>query len=121
VTSNDQPRRLVAAAVSPGVFETYGGFIGENHVVIVEQVSDKPALPPTKLAKLLSTHAVDRYFRCISGSTNVSAFELNQLALPDPIALKQAMANGSTLNEAVNEAFKPLFESRTNKAKVSVQ
>ncbi len=121
VTSNDQPRRLVAAAVSPGVFATYGGFIGENHVVIVEQVSDKSALPPTKLAKLLSTHAVDRYFRCISGSTNVSAFELNQLALPDPIALKRAMANGSTLDEAVNEAFKPLFESRTNKAKVSVQ
>lgn len=105
VTSNDQPRRLVAAAVSPGVFDTYGGFIGENHVVIIEAISDKPALPPTKLAKLLSAHAVDRYFRCISGATNVSAFELNQLALPNPQALREATANGRSMDEAVSLAF----------------
>lgn len=105
VTSNDQPRRLVAAAVSPGVFDTYGGFIGENHVVIIEAVSDKPALPPTKLAKLLSAHAVDRYFRCISGAINVSAFELNQLALPDPQALREALADGRSMEEAVHLAF----------------
>lgn len=105
VTSNDQPRRLVAAAVSPGVFDTYGGFIGENHVVIIEAVSDKPALPPTKLAKLLSTHAVDRYFRCISGATNVSAFELNQLPLPDPQVLMENAANGRPMDVAVNMAF----------------
>lgn len=111
VTSNDQPRRLVAAAVSPGVFATYGGFIGENHVVIIEQMSDKPALPPTKLAKLLSTHAMDRNFRCISGATNVSAFELNQLALPDPQALKEAIANGDSMDEAVNRAFELVLES----------
>lgn len=105
VTSNDQPRRLVAAAVSPGVFETYGGFIGENHVVILEAVTDKPALPPTKLAKLLSAHAVDRYFRCISGATNVSAFELKQLALPDPQALREAAISGRSMDEAVRVAF----------------
>lgn len=105
VTSNDQPRRLVAAAVSPGVFEIYGGFIGENHVVILEAVTDRPALPPTKLAKLLSAHAVDRYFRCISGATNVSAFELNQLALPDPQALREAAMSGRSMDEAVRVTF----------------
>ena len=105
VTSNDQPRRLVAAAVSPGVLDTYGGFIGENHVVIIEAVTDKPALPPTKLAKLLSSHAVDRYFRCISGATNVSAFELNQLALPDPQVLRKTLADGGSMEEAVRLAF----------------
>lgn len=105
VTSNDQPRRLVAAAVSPGVFDKYGGFIGENHVVIIEAVSDKPAQPPTKLAKLLSAHAVDRYFRCISGATNVSAFELNQLALPDPQALREALTDGRSMEDAVRIAF----------------
>jgi adenine-specific DNA-methyltransferase len=95
----------VAAAVSPGVFETYGGFIGENHVVILEAVTDKPALPPTKLAKLLGAHVVDRYFRCISGATNVSAFELNQLALPDPQALREAANDGRSMDEAVRSAF----------------
>lgn len=105
VTSKDQPRRLIAAAVSPGVFETYGGFIGENHVVIIEAVCDKPALPPTKLAKLLSAHVVDRYFRCISGATNVSAFELNHLALPDPQALRAALVDGVPMDDAVRLAF----------------
>lgn len=105
VTSNEQPRRLVAAAVSPGVFKTYGGFIGENHVVIIEAVSDKPSLPPTELAKLLSAHMVDRYFRCISGATNVSVFELNQLPLPDPLALRAALANGVSMDDAVRQAF----------------
>lgn len=105
VTSNDQPRRLVAAAVSPGVFEAHGGFIGENHIVIIEAVSEKPVLPPTKLAKLLSARAVDRYFRCISGATNVSAFELKQLALPDPQALIEAAACRRSMDEAVNIAF----------------
>lgn len=105
VTSNDQPRRLVAAAVSPGVFEIYGGFVGENHVVILEAVTDKPALPPTKLAKLLSAHVVDRYFRCISGVTNVSAFELNQLALPNPQVLREVATNGRSMDEAVRIAF----------------
>ena len=105
VTSNDQPRRLVAAAVSPGVFKTYGGFIGENHIVIIKAVGDKPALPPNKLAKLLSAHVVDRYFRCISGATNVSVFELNQLPLPDPQALRAALVDGASMEEAVRMAF----------------
>jgi len=105
VTANGQPRRLVTAAVSPRVFKTYGGFIGENHVVIIEAVSDKPALPPTKLAKLLSAHAIDRCFRCISGVTNVSAFELNQLTLPNPQALREAATNGRSMDEAVRLAF----------------
>lgn len=105
VTSNDQPHRLVVAEVSQGVFDTYGGFIGENHVVIIEAVSERPALPPAQLAKLLSTHMVDRYFRYISGATNVSAFELNQLALPDPDALVQTTTSGKSMDEAVKLAY----------------
>lgn len=105
VTSNDQPRRLVTAAVSAGVFDTYGGFIGENHVVIIEAACEKPALPPTQMAKLLSTYVVDRYFRCISGATNVSVFELNQLALPDPQKLLEAISDSNSMDEAVDRAY----------------
>jgi len=107
VTSNDQPRRLVTAAVSPSIFDKYGGFVGENHIVILEAITKNPVLPPTKLAKLLSTHAVDRYFRCISGATNVSIFELNQLALPDPQAFREAITNGESFDEAVLQVFSP--------------
>lgn len=105
VTSSDQPRRLIAAEVSLSVVEEYGGFIGENHVVILEQVTEGPALTPSMLVRLLGAYSVDRYFRCISGATNVSAFELNQMALPDPQALKQAMAGGGSMDDAVELAF----------------
>jgi adenine-specific DNA-methyltransferase len=105
VTSNDQPRRLVAAAVGRAVFEEYGGFIGENHVVVLEQATDTPALSPTRLARLLAAPAVERYFRCISGSTNVSVFELNQLALPDPDELKKWLSQGLPMAKAAARAF----------------
>jgi adenine-specific DNA-methyltransferase len=105
VTSNDQPRRLVAAAMSASVLSDYGGFVGENHVVILEQISKTPRLSPTKLSQLLSAHFIERYFRCISGATNVSAFELNQLALPDPDVLTECMSRGLPMGEAVACAF----------------
>jgi adenine-specific DNA-methyltransferase len=105
VTSNDQPRRLVAAAVSPGVFETYGGFIGENHVVILEPTTDSPSISPDMLVRLLSAHSVDRFFRCISGATNVSAFELNQLALPNPEVLEKLIPQGWSMDETVRHAY----------------
>jgi adenine-specific DNA-methyltransferase len=105
VTSNDQPRRLVAAAVPKTLIETYGGFVGENHTVILEQVSPEPALTPEQLAQLLATPTVDRYFRCISGATNVSIFELRQLRMPDPGRLKNLLAQGYDMSTAAREAL----------------
>lgn len=94
VTSNTQARRLVAAAVPPRLFEEYGGFVGENHLVVLEPAVESPVLTPEELASLLAVPAVDRFFRCISGATNVSAFELGQLALPDPHRLKALLKSG---------------------------
>lgn len=125
VTSNDQPRRLVAAAVPKTFIETYGGFVGENHTVILEQVSSKPALAPEQLAQLLATPMVDRYFRCISGATNVSVFELSQLRLPDPGRLKTLLAQGYDMPSAARKAlqepcppdFSPHHVRNSNKQK----
>lgn len=105
VTSNDQPRRLIAAAVPEVLLETYGGFVGENHTVILEQSSPQPALTPEQLAQLLTTPAVDRYFRCISGATNVSVFELSQLRLPEPARLKDLLAQGHDMVTAAHRAL----------------
>lgn len=105
VTSNDQPRRLIAAAVPSALFNTYGGFVGENHTVILEQIKSEPALSPEQLAQLLATPTVDRYFRCISGATNVSIFELNHLRLPDPSRLKRFLAEGHDMPSAAQKAL----------------
>lgn len=107
VTSNDQPRRLIAAVVPKQLIDAYGGFVGENHIVILEQTASKPVLEPEQLAQLLATPTVDRHFRCISGATNVSIFELSQLRLPDPVRLRCLLAQGLDMP---NAAWKALEE-----------
>ncbi|HHQ6629742.1 TPA: HsdM family class I SAM-dependent methyltransferase [Serratia fonticola] len=105
VTSNGQSRRLIAAAVPKELFDTYGGFVGENHTVILEQMTFEPVLEPNQLAELLGTPTVDRYFRCISGATNVSIFELNQLWLPEPSQLKHYLSKGDNMVDAARKAL----------------
>lgn len=119
VTSNEQSKRLVAAAISEDFLDTYGGFVGENHTVILEQVVLEPALQPNQMAELLGTPTVDRYFRCISGATNVSAFELKQLRLPDPNKLKMHLAQGLDIAEAARRALCGSRQSRRLKQNTS--
>jgi adenine-specific DNA-methyltransferase len=105
VTSPDQPRRLVAASVAPSLLAEFGGIVGENHVVILEQVADAPKVTPTQLAALLSSEPVDRLFRCISGAVNVSVFELQQLPLPNPAQLKAELKASRNFDAAVARAY----------------
>lgn len=105
VTSNDQPKRLVAAAVPARLLAKYGGFVGENHTVVLEQIDPQAAFSPAELAQLVVSPALDRYFRCISGSTNVSVFELKQLPLPAPARLRAMLAAGLPMASAVERAL----------------
>lgn len=106
VTSNDQSRRLVAATVPESFFRTYGGFVGENHTIIIEPSVDRPHLSPTKMCALLGCIEIDRLYRCISGATNVSVFELGQLPLPDPQDVQREIANGSTVEAAIRHLMR---------------
>lgn len=112
VTSNEQPRRLVAAAVSRTFFDEYEGFIGENHTIMLIPAPGRPALTPNQLAELLGCRQVDRLFRCISGATNVSVFELGQLPLPDPDALKLCLGRGLSMQDAVTKLYGDSEEDR---------
>jgi adenine-specific DNA-methyltransferase len=103
VTASDQPVRLMGAAVSAQFIKDHRGFVGENHVVILEQTSDDPALPPTQLLKLLKASVINRYFNCISGCANVSIFELQQLPLPDPKTLKHLLDRGVAIEKAAEQ------------------
>jgi adenine-specific DNA-methyltransferase len=105
VTSNDQARRLVAAPVPLHLLVKYGGFVGENHIVILEEVSEKSVLRLADMAKLLGTTPIDRSFRCISGANNVSIFELGQLPLPDPKKVQAELKKGSSMEEAVHRSY----------------
>lgn len=105
VTSDDQPRRLVCAVVPNSAYAEFGGVVGENHVCFIEQTRDKAAVDTDLLCSILRTRTIDRLFRCMSGATNVSAYELHSLPLPDPEQVQSALQAGMPLEAAVRTAF----------------
>jgi adenine-specific DNA-methyltransferase len=44
-------------------------------------------VPTSVIAALLNSAAADVAFRCLNGSVAVSAFELEELPLPEPVAM----------------------------------
>jgi hypothetical protein len=99
VTSANQLKRLVGAVVRSDFIDEHGGYVGENHTVTLEQV-EECGFAPADMLNLIAAPAVERYFRCMSGSTNVSVFELQQLPLPNPDALRALMRAGMTAEDA---------------------
>jgi adenine-specific DNA-methyltransferase len=88
-TTNDkQPRRLVAAMVDPAVVAQWGGFVTENHtIVLTAQVPERLGLA----VALLNTSAVDQRYRRVSGTAAVSVTLLRELDLPAPHAFAAAL------------------------------
>lgn len=86
-TAKEQTRRLIAAVLPPTFVRQHGAVVVENHLNMVRAISSKPKVPPTVIAALLNSAALDMAFRCINGSVAVSAFELEELPLPSPSVL----------------------------------
>jgi len=90
-TTNDtQPRRLVAAMVDPAVVEKWGGFVTENHTIVL--TANDPEKLRTAIT-LLNTAAVDQRYRRVSGTASVSVTLLRQLDLPKPAAFASALVD----------------------------
>lgn len=79
-TTNDkQPRRLVAALVNPVVIKTWGGFVTENHTIVL---TSKTFARLKLVVALLNTKAVDDRYRTVSGTAAISVTLLRALDLP---------------------------------------
>lgn len=109
-TSNrDQTRRLNAAMVPKRFRDEYaGGFVAENHVIVIETMADRPALPPSMLVKVLNAGVTNERFSAVSGSFSVSAKLLQRLALPDPASVKALDSN--RFEQGLRELFDDLKE-----------
>lgn len=86
-TNNKQPRRLVAAVVDPAVYARWGGFVTENHTIVL--MGDRAA-DVAQVCQLLNTAAVDARYRALSGTAAVSVQLLRTLDLPKPNCLAAA-------------------------------
>lgn len=104
LTSNDQVRRLVAAAIPAAWTEEHGPYIAENHVLVLEQIEDK-GWDPEMLSKLLNSRAMDQVYRASSGASNVSVYELAHMPLPCPTATLASLREDIPLETVVVQAF----------------
>jgi adenine-specific DNA-methyltransferase len=96
-TAKEQRRRIIAAELPEPFITAHGGVVVENHLNMI-LADGAPLVAPEALACLLNSEVVDQLFRCISGSVAVSAFELEALPLPAPLAfapLEEALSAGA--------------------------
>jgi hypothetical protein len=99
-TSKEQNRRLLATVLPQKFLDKAAGAVVENHLNMILAPSPKLAkVAPETIDALLNTAAVDRAFRCISGSVAVSAYELNALPLPtigQMVTLEKLIGKGAS-------------------------
>jgi adenine-specific DNA-methyltransferase len=92
-TAVEQRRRIVAAVLTADDLAAWGGrVVVENHVNVLtsdDSGADSTSLTERLLAALLRSRALDRIYRCLSGSVAVSAYELAALPMPGPEVLKR--------------------------------
>jgi adenine-specific DNA-methyltransferase len=101
-TNSSQPRRLVAARVSPSTLKRWGGFVCENHTIVIT-APDVRTL--NTLCFLLNSAAVDARYRQLSGTASISVNLLRELDLPTPAALSQAIAELGYYEAAIVRAY----------------
>jgi adenine-specific DNA-methyltransferase len=101
-TNSLQPRRLVAARVSPSVTARWGGFVTENHTIVITAPSVKIL---NTLRFLLNSAAVDARYRQLSGTASVSVTLLRGLDLPSPSALADSIARFGFTEKAIEHAY----------------
>jgi adenine-specific DNA-methyltransferase len=112
-TNNSQLRRLVVARVSPSVPKRWGGFVCENHTIVITGPSVKTL---NLLCFLLNSAAVDARYRQLSGTASISVNLLRALDLPAPEALSQAVDQLGRCEAAIERAYVTSGRTRTKAA-----
>jgi len=118
-SSKEEPRRIVAHVVDPGMFGTNVlGF--ENHLNVFH--SRKHGLDQDTaygLSAFLNSTAVDEYFRRFSGHTQVNATDLRLLRYPTLTELRQlgewARRAGRPAQMQIDEQVESLHGRRQNR------
>jgi adenine-specific DNA-methyltransferase len=106
-TSNRrQNRRLIAAIARQSKVPGNGGFVGENHtIIIVRNPEKRQTVSLSRLCRLLNTAAVDARFRRISGSVSVSTKGLRYLPLPAAVHVRASFTSEGDDEQAAKISY----------------
>jgi len=81
--SGDQDRRIRAGFVDSNWIDKYGGFYGENHVVVISPDATRTQRCSLHtLLRVISTKSVDRRLRPLLSSNSINVTALRELRLP---------------------------------------
>jgi adenine-specific DNA-methyltransferase len=100
-TAKEERRRLVAGIVETK--DSYSSFLGlENHLNYIYRPSGELSLDEALgLAALFNSVLVDRYFRAISGNTQVNAAEIRAMPVPRVETIRQI---GQAVQKSIDKA-----------------
>jgi len=89
LSSKDERRRLVAAVYTPNI--TQASFVGIDNKINYLGVRDGylSHVEADGLATLFNSTFFDKYFRCLSGNTQVNATEIRVLRFPSRASIKK--------------------------------
>lgn len=108
--SGDQEKRIRAGFIDQSWIDKYGGFYGENHVVVISpDPAKKQRCSLQTLLKIISTKAVDRRLRPLLSSNSVNITALRALQLPKLSTRKFssiARYTDTELETAIEEAYR---------------
>lgn len=110
-TAKEERRRLVAGIVEPK--DSYSPLLGlENHLnYIYGTVGELTGDEAFGLAALLNSMLIDRYFRAISGNTQVNAAEIRAMPLPDLKAITKIGSATAQLDDPAPMAVERIVGS----------
>lgn len=107
-SSKEEKRRIMASVVNPAIFGDSSMLGFENHFNLFHE--NKRGLSEAiarGLTVFLNTSAVDEYFRCFNGHTQVNAMDLKQIRYPSRQALinlgEWAMEQGDMTQAMIDE------------------
>jgi adenine-specific DNA-methyltransferase len=102
-TNDQQPRRLIAALVEPGIVRKWGGFVTENHTIVL---TSKTFARLRLVVTLLNTKEVDDRYRKVSGTAAISVTLLRSLDLPPLDKFRDALkSTGGDAEAAAKLAY----------------
>ena len=105
-TSPAGQRRLLKCGTVPNwVLEEFGGYVGENHVVVFEQDGQHDPVSPETLATIFNSDPVNLTYRCFAGTVSVSCYNLLNLPLPDPGVVSRLLQEGLSSRQAVLKGY----------------
>jgi len=101
-TSNSsQSRRIYCAFINQDFVREYGAYLGENHVNLLVPEEQSSSISLSLLSQVLNSTPIDTVFRCLSGSSAISKYELSRLPLPDVDCVQKRLGEGFDIDEAV--------------------